>query len=100
MNRIKRKICSIPHNPVHTFFSECESLLASLPSVCSFILQQVPTAMLLVARVCSARAVQCKGQSPLQTLITCALGFNQNYYTFTLTLLIEIILCSKLLSID
>jgi len=35
------------------------------------------------------------GQSHVQTLTIYKLGFNQNYYTFTLTLLIKIVLCSK-----
>ena len=34
-------------------------------------------------------------QFPMQTLIIYKLGFNQNYYTFTLILLIQIVMCSK-----
>ena len=34
-------------------------------------------------------------ESHMQTLIIYKLGFNQNYYTFTLILLIKIVLCSK-----
>ena len=37
----------------------------------------------------------CLGRTHLQTLIIYKLGFNQNYYTFTLMLLIKIVLCSK-----
>jgi len=35
-------------------------------------------------------------QSPVQTLIIYKLGFNQNYYIFTLILLIKIVLCISL----
>ena len=33
----------------------------------------------------------------MQTLMTCKLGFNQNNYTFSLMLLIKIVLCSDFL---
>jgi len=36
-----------------------------------------------------------RGESHMQTLIFYQLGFNQNYYTFALILLIKIVLCSK-----
>jgi len=35
------------------------------------------------------------GESHMQTLIIYKLGFNQNYYTFTLIVLIKIVLGSK-----
>ena len=35
------------------------------------------------------------GQSHLQTLVIYKLGFSQDYYIFTLILLIKIVLCSK-----
>jgi len=36
-----------------------------------------------------------RGWGAVQTLIIHKLGFNQNYYTFTLILLIKIVMCSK-----
>ena len=44
-----------------------------------------------------ARQLPCKGtfRSHMQTHIIYKLGFNQNYYTFTLILLIKIVVCSK-----
>ena len=37
----------------------------------------------------------CGGAFHMQTLITEQLGFNENDYTFILTLLIKMVLCSK-----
>ena len=36
-----------------------------------------------------------KRRSHVETLVTCKLGINQNYYTFTLILLIKIVPCNK-----
>ena len=41
------------------------------------------------------RADRCRLQFHVETLIIYNLGFNQNYYTFVLILLIKIVLCSK-----
>jgi len=49
--------------------------------------------------IMGARSVDCvqigTTESHMQTPIIYKLGFNQNYYTFTLMLLIKIVLCSK-----
>ena len=36
-----------------------------------------------------------QGQSPMETIKICKLGFNQDHYTFALILLMKIVLCSK-----